>query len=270
MDEGQIIDLYRQHGWNDTNAIMGDIRAGNWQSKVQSWTGSSGGSSGGGSSISEFKFDQAGADAKAMAELKPYYDKLLQMYGGDVALAKQRLDQDYERGLRVKTSNTEWEQEGYTIDKQERERKFKIALGDLDQQINSRGLLDSGIRTTEIDRAKADEAYQMGQIGRQEQALTRGLEQYKEQAGVDYGREAENLGYKKPVDTMVAGQFSPSQVGIKSPGPSYSIANFAPQTSQKEVALEEEKRRAVQEKSSNAWNRAYSQWMADAQRLAAA
>ena len=248
-------------GWGDAEANA-DFNATGGAGKITGGGGRSG------ASIPAFNFDYAGAEAKAMADLTPYYTKLLQMYGGDVALAKQRLDQDYERGLRVKTTATEWEKQTNEIQRAERQRKFDIALKDLDQQMNQRGIYTSGITTQAENKAKADEAYQQAAIDRQNQELDRGLQQYKEQAGADYLKGVEDLGYAKPQQVNMTSQYAPDQTGIKSPGASYNIANFAPQTAQKEVSLEEQKRKDAYEKAMNAWSRAYSQWSADATRLA--
>lgn len=271
MTEDQVIQLYQQHGWNDINAIRGDIAGGNWQAKVNGWMGSSGGASGGttGVSVPAFSFDMDAANKNAMAELTPYYEKILAMYGGDVALAKQRIDQDYERGLRVKTENTQWEQQGLTQDTAERARKFKIALGDIDQQMNQRGISQSGIATTEKARATADEAFQQNQIDRQQQALTTGLKQFTEGANVDYTRAMEEKGYMKPSTTATTGIYAPSQAGVTAPGAAYNISNYAAEPVQKETSIEEAKRTAAAEKAQNAYSRAYTQWATDAQRLAA-
>lgn len=264
-----MVQAYVDHGW-DAASARADINAGGWQNKE--WLmegGSTGVNIPPAPDYSPGSTAYKAAEARAIAELAPYYEKLLQMYGGDIALAKQRLDQDYERGLRIKTSNTEWESEGYDIQKAERARRFQLALGDLDQQLNQRGVFTSGIRETERAKATAEEAYQVGQIDRQQEALQRGLEQYREGAAADYRKEAENLGYAKPVATTVTGEFAPSQVGITSPGPSYSVTNFAPQTAQKELALAEQKKKDIATKIANERAQAYEQWNADAQRLSA-
>lgn len=274
MTEDEVISLYQQHGWNDINAIRGDIAAGHWQDKVNGWLAtSSGGSSdatSGGVEIQPFSWtaeQQSAAEAKALAELTPYYTKLLQMYGGDVALAKQRIDQDYERGLRVKTENTEWAKEGYDQSIAERQRKFKIALNDIDQSMNQRGLFNSGIRTTERERATADEAYQQGLLAREKTALDTGLAQYKEGTDVDYRRAMEEKGYLKPTTTAVTGEYAPSTAGQIS-RPSYTISNYVPETEQKQWQLEQEKLAKIQERALATRNQAYEQWAADATRLA--
>jgi len=211
---------------------------------------------------------QKAAEAKAIRELEPYYTKLLQMYGGDVALAKQRMDQDYERGLRVQTENIEWAKETNDISLAERQRKFQLALKDMDQQLNQRGVFTSGIRTQDTARATAEEQYQQNQILRENEALDTGLKQYTEGANVDYQREAERLGYAKPTTQAVAGQYAPSQTGITSPGAAYNVSNFTAEPAQKELAIEEQKRQAMYEKALNTRNQAYQQWASDATRLA--
>lgn len=235
--------------------------------------GKTGGSSGGSSGVNIPSFSwtpeqQKAAETKALAELTPYYEKVLAMYGGDVALAKQRIDQDYERGLRVQTANTEWQKEGIDQTVQERQRKFKIALTDIDQQMNQRGVFTSGIRDTERKRATADEAYQQNLLARESTALDTGLKQYTEGANTDYRRALEEKGYMKPMTAGVTGQFAPSQAGVTSPGSSYNIGNFAPETAQKELAIEEAKKQDMYTKALNERTKAYEQWSADATRLA--
>jgi hypothetical protein len=257
-------------GWGDAEANA-DFNATGGNGKQTSGGGSSGG--GGGVSIPAFTWtpaQQAAAEAEALKTLTPYYQKLLDMYGGDVALAKQRLDQDYERGLRVKTENTEWEKGTNDIAVAERQRKFKIALTDIDQQMNQRGVYTSGITDAEKQRATADEMYQQDQLKRNNMALDTGLKQYTEGANADYRKGAEDLGFAKPMDTALVGQYTPSQAGITAPGSSYVLGNYAPQTAQKELALEEQKRKDMEVKALNSRSQAYEKWSADATRLMAA
>jgi len=215
----------------------------------------------------DFSFDWTAADEKALAELAPYYQKLIDFYGGDVAVAKQRIDQDYERGLRVATSDKEWQDEGITAERQERKRRFDIALNDLDQQLNQRGVFTSGIREREREEATQAERYQESLLDRQAQGLERGLQQFTEEAGVERRRDLEELGYVKPTTEPVTGQFAPSQEGVVSPGPSYTTANFVGAPAQKELALEEQKRKDAIERASFEHTQAYEKWFEDAKRL---
>lgn len=270
MTEDEIVQLYKQFGWNDENAIRGDIRAGNWQSKVASWLGSSG--AGGKSPLPEYNFNYDKAvetEMNAASELSVYYQKLLDIYGGDVALAKQRIDQDYERGLRVKSTEADWTTAGIQQQKAERQRQFKIAMRDLDESMNRRGLTTSGIAEQARQEAVAGEQYQMGQLGRQEQQVARELAQYKEGADTEYRREMEKYGFMKPETTQVAGQYAPSQTGIQEMPKYVSMAGYRPETAVKELSIEEEKRKAAMEKANAAMQRAYTQWSIEAQRLAA-
>ena len=71
---------------------------------------SGGGSGGSGSQAGpSFNFDYAKAGQDALTQLTPYYQQKLDLANGDVALAKQYIEADYQRGLRTTTStyNTE-------------------------------------------------------------------------------------------------------------------------------------------------------------------
>ena len=160
-------------GWNDA-AANADFNATGGSGKY------TGGGSMGGPSIPAFNVDEKAAEQKAMAELAPYYEQVLKMYGGDVALAKQRIDQDYERGLRIQTSNADWAKDDIDIASQERKRKLNLAVKDLDQQLNARGIYDSGIKTQEQGNLQAGEAYQAGQDTRNKEEIARELSQFSE------------------------------------------------------------------------------------------
>lgn len=255
-------------GWGDAEANA-DFNATGGAGKQ---TGGGGGSSGTGPNIPKFDFNwekSLAAQTNALSDLSVYYQKLLDIYGGDVALAKQRIDQDYERGLRVKATEADWSTEGIQQQKAERQRQFKIAMRDLDETMNRRGVFTSGLTEQAQQEARAGEQYQMGQLGRQEQEIARGLSQYKEQAATDYQREMEKYGYMKPQVTQTAGQYAPSQVGVTTPGASYNVANYRPETAVKELSLAEEKRKAQIEAANQEMQRAYTQWSSEAQRLAA-
>lgn len=153
-----------------------------------------GGYSTGTTALPKFSFDQAAAEKAAMEQLRPYYEKLLSIYNGDVGLAKKRMEEDYARGLRYKQDATQTGLGDIAATQAERDRKFKLALGDLDQEMNARGLTNSGIKTTNVANAKADEAYQQQLLKNQARDLTTAEKQYVEGANVDRTRFLEDKG----------------------------------------------------------------------------
>lgn len=179
-------------GWGDAEANA-DFNATGGSGKMGG--GSSGGTSGGSSNpLSGFKFDQAAAEKAAMEELRPYYEKLLTIYNGDVSLAKKRMEEDYSRGLRYKKEDTATGMGDIASTRAERDRKFKLALGDLDQEMNTRGLTTSGIKTGEVAKATTDEGYQQLQLDKQARDLAVSEKRYVEGADVDKTRFLEEKG----------------------------------------------------------------------------
>lgn len=174
-------------GWGETE-MLADFRATGGAGKGGSSSGSSAGS------IPPFNFDQAAAEKAAMEELRPYYEKLLKIYNGDIALAKKRMEEDYSRGLRYKQESTATGLGDIEATKAERDRKFKIALGDLDQEMNTRGLYTSGIRTQERTEATADETRQKQLLANQARDLVTSEKQYTEGADVEKQRFLEEKG----------------------------------------------------------------------------
>jgi len=182
-------------GWGDAEANA-DFNATGGSGKTGGGGGgsTSGGSSGSGN-LPKFEFDQSAADKAAIEELRPYYEKLLKIYNGDIALAKKRMEQDYERGLRYKKEDTQTGLGDIEQVRAERDRKFKIAMGDLDQEMNARGLYTSGIRTTEQQESKADELFQQTQLDNQARDLAQSEKRYIEGADVEKTRFLEEKGF---------------------------------------------------------------------------
>lgn len=176
-------------GWGDAEADA-DFRATGGAGKQ-----GGGSSSGGGASLPAFNFDQAAAEKTAMEQLRPYYEKLLKIYNGDINLAKKRMEEDYSRGLRYKADETQTGMGDIAATRAERYRKFKLALGDLDQEMNTRGLTTSGIKTGEIQKATQDENYQKSLLDRQARDLVKSEQQYVEGQNVDKQRFLEDKGF---------------------------------------------------------------------------
>ncbi len=180
-------------GWDDAG-MLADFAATGGAGK--------GGSGNAPGSMPKFEFDQKAAEDAAMEELRPYYEKLLEIYNGDVNLAKKRMERDYERGLRFKREDTETGLADIEANRKERDRKFKIALGDLDQEMNTRGIFTSGIKATETQEAKADENFQQEMLNRQARDLVTSENRYKETEGTKMGDWNVDWGF---ADSGVAG-----------------------------------------------------------------
>lgn len=56
--------------------------------------------------VAPFNFDYEAAAREAYGELGPYYDRLLKESQGDLNLAISRLTEDYDRGVRIRTEDT--------------------------------------------------------------------------------------------------------------------------------------------------------------------
>lgn len=249
----------RYTGWGETEAAA--------NAKELGITGNSGGSSSSetGFDIPQFSFNWDDATKQALDELTPYYTKLLTMYKGDIALAKQHMDQDYERGLRVQSDKVTTGIADTEAARAERKRKLDLALKDIDQNMNSRGLLNSGIKTGEVSKTLADEAYQQKQLDNTERDLNKGLEYYKEDVNATRDKQLEQWGMKKPSTTPVTGDFAPSNAGVDTTG--YNVSDFVSDPVQKQAELEKQKQLDAQTKAENAYNKAVTLWQTQVKQL---
>ena len=184
-------------GWDDESANA-DFNATGGSGKE----GGGGSGSGGSNTVSDFSFDQAAAEKAAKEQLLPYYKRLLEIYDGNVALAKKRMEADYERGLRYKKEETINAQGDITANKAESDRRFKIAMGDLTQEMNSRGLTNSGIKATEEQNAEAGELFNQNQYDAKSRDLALAEKKYIEGEDVNKKRFLEEEGF---ADSGVSG-----------------------------------------------------------------
>lgn len=138
-------------------------------------------------------------EARALEELRPYYERILAEEGGDVDKAIRRLGEDYERGLRIQREDYDVArgQYGPAMAPGETAAQYYNRTKDeygtfptegisLLGELNKRGILQSGIAET---RAKK---LQTAQSLRQ-QALDRAIKRYQEQAGIDKERATEDI-----------------------------------------------------------------------------
>lgn len=166
---------------------------------------------------------------QAYSELSPYYERLLSETKGDLELAKKRLKEDYDRGVRLKTEDVataiKYATEDTTLNKAELgdrlkyakdtlqyldNTQFPLARAVLDQTYNRRGLFNSGLRGVGRGNLAQEQALtREGQVNtikstenditRQDTALTRTTDQnnlellrLKEEGGIKLTRAEED------------------------------------------------------------------------------
>lgn len=228
----------RYTGWGET-----EMKADMTSKGLTAGNGSSSSSSG----LPAFSFDQNAAEQEAIDELTPYYTKLLEMYNGDVSLAKKRMEQDYERGLRYNKQETTNATTDVNAAKAESARKFKIALGDLDQEMNGRGLFNSGIRTKERANTTDTQNYDQSVLDAKARDLALSSKKYEEEQGVTLDRWLEDYGFK---DTGVEG--------------------FTDKVTQKKIDLTEQKMKEAADMANEKRNQAYQNYVAGTSAVATA
>lgn len=159
----------------------------------------------------------------AYNELAPYYQKLLDDANGDVEIAKKRMQEDYDRGNRIKTEDvataikyaTEDTGVGHQANAEKLKyaqdtlkyldtTKFPVARQALLGTYNARGLFNSGLKDVGMDQLGQSQALEReGQVGsindinRSDQALDTNLKRTEEQQNLDLTRTQEQLGLTK-------------------------------------------------------------------------
>ena len=126
-----------------------------------------------------FSFDWEQAEKDALEKLRPYYEEKLAEAEGDVNLAKQRIEEDYQQGRRFREEDIGVEKEGWAMG-EPRE------LNELLENLNKRGVLQSTIRTGE-------EEYLGDTQRRRREAVERTLRRREEIAGLEKGRGVEDI-----------------------------------------------------------------------------
>lgn len=191
---GQLADVLMSKGYGETDALnaerLDDGRL------AQEYLGGS--SSGGSTTGGQFNFNQAEVEKQAKEQLRPYYERLLKIYDGNIALAKKRIEEDYARGLRYNSEETANALGDNQQAKEESARKFKLALGDLDQEMNSRGMTNSGIKATNVQNANADQAFKENQYANTARDLTLAEKKANEELDVKRKRFMEENGFADP------------------------------------------------------------------------
>lgn len=131
---------------------------------------------------------------KALATLAPYYQSLLDLENGDVEKAKLRLKDDYTRGVRYSAEdlargNVQRGEDLASFQKYE-ESQFPREQRLTQEGLNQRGLLNSGIATTDMDRLKLSQE-------KRREAITRSLQRQAEEANIGNTRTMETAGLTK-------------------------------------------------------------------------
>ena len=135
----------------------------------------------------------------AFEELKPYYERILKEEGGDVERAKLRLNQDYERGIRINREDYQAAKEGQGEaikpgeSTQDYYNRTKNQYGTFPEEgiekldtTNRRGMMDSGF--AQVDAAKMATSQQ-----RRQEAIKNAAGRYAEAAGFQRTRGLEDV-----------------------------------------------------------------------------
>jgi len=231
--EDELVRIYKSLGWNDEAAIRGDIRAGHWPEKVRAAMGTATGATGQSTpgfdvgavvrtiamrpedvaalkKLRVSEIDYNAIEKQALAELTEYYTKILEDVGWDINKARERLEEDYRRGLRTRREDAAVSLKtllGQTFPQEQR------ALLD---ELNRRGLLTTvlpereaptpytlptgetitptpvttarfgGVAGAEIERGRT------AQTARRE-AIERALRRAEEESGIERTRRLEDI-----------------------------------------------------------------------------
>lgn len=178
--------------------IIADMKSGkiNWDDNLLSAAnnavrGSTGGGGGFGVNVPAFSFDYPKAEAEALKELEPYYKQKLAEAQGDVDRAKRLIEEDYARGIRTRTEDTEVER---------RQDQMLAREENLDTQgsLNNRGVLFGQITDPNSSKAPyslfAQENFLNPLSEKQalrRQAIERALSRQNEVAGIERKRGIE-------------------------------------------------------------------------------
>ncbi len=151
-----------------------------------------------GINIPAFNFDYDQAEKEARAKLEPYYKQKLDEANGDVARAKQLIEQDYERGLRTAREDTAVALNTDTQNVKEE----NLTLGD---SLNKRGVMFSEAPAGDPAGGMVRSGLagtEFGALGTKQdarrQAIERALSRQEEVAGVERKRGIEEQDIQQP------------------------------------------------------------------------
>lgn len=201
---GQVVDTLIANGyggyagWDDT-AAAADFNATGGNGKM---TGGGGGAAGA-NVPPPFTFDYAEEAKKAYGELAPYYTQLIQWAQGDMNKILARLTEDYDRGLRVKTENTNLGMEKYNRAQSQADIRQTQANQNIMNNALARGLYQQsvydnnaapqqGYGMPDVSFNKSNQAFAFDKQSRDiaKTALNTNLTRYKEQADINRARRS--------------------------------------------------------------------------------
>jgi hypothetical protein len=139
---------------------------------------------------------------QAWDKLSAYYEKILAQEGGDVQRAKDRLLQDYNRGLRINTEdyqrNVDFGRESYGASVKEQNLDAQSEQRKLEADMVRRGLSQGGVAEQEGTRLKSRQDLRREAIDRalkkSEEDLRFGKERGLEEETIKQRRGTEDLG----------------------------------------------------------------------------
>lgn len=181
--ELQAAGFYGYQGWPDPEAGL-DYQATGGSGKGTLTNPSALGGGGavgatGGQVAGSFGFNWEQAEKDALEKLRPYYEEVLAEANYDINLATQRLQDDYDRGVRYNAEDLAVAQEGWNM-MEPRERNELLT------SLNRRGVLQSTIRGEE-------EQFLTDTQRRRREALQRAIDRQNELAGITRQRGTEDV-----------------------------------------------------------------------------
>lgn len=157
-----------------------------------------------------FNFDWTQADQDALDKLAPYYSHLLDIHNGDVNLAKNRLEEDYQSGLRQATETQQREntygQQDYQTQMQQEDIQNEQDLRDTRGKLNNQGVLVGQISPDQQGGSNAPvsgfaEQYYLSPMSQQQQlrkqAIDRALQRQREVTNSNFANTQQQLATTK-------------------------------------------------------------------------
>lgn len=168
---------------------------------------------GGGGGYPQWAFDFERAEEESFKRLAPYYEDLLRLTGGDVSLAKKKLEFDYKSGLRIAKSEFEEQSRSQALQFPQEKEQLVTGLGrrgvigastekelwgktagGLAGKTASRLVESQSVREEAISRALKD----------REEQLTKGRSFGLEEVERSYERERKSLGREHEKESIAA------------------------------------------------------------------
>lgn len=198
-----IEDAYRASGWNNSAAIAADIAAGHGMEKFNAVYGGSSGGGGNsnqstGVTIPPFSFDYQAAEERILldpnSELNKYYKQKLDEAGGDVKLAKVRIEEDYSQGKRYRKEDLATQ---LAEEKRTREQETRETTTDLNRRGILFGQIPLGQDTSAAPYSDIAQRFFLNPMTEKQQArklaIERAISRQSEQADITKGRDVQDI-----------------------------------------------------------------------------